>query len=61
MAKNKELIRLEFAIKNKNEKEIVWAINYCELRLKIAQNETAYNRKIWEKRIRELNNILIDN
>ena len=59
MAKNKELLRIELALKTKNEEEILWAIGYCKMRLKIPQ--ITANRKSWEKRIRELNNLLPEN
>jgi hypothetical protein len=58
MAKNKEIVRIELALKTKNEEEILWAIGYCKARLKIPQ--ITANKKTWEKRIRELDNALTD-
>lgn len=56
MAKVKEIERIELAIKNKDPKEILWAIKYCKIRLSLPQ--PTFNKKVWENRIRELNNAL---
>ena len=61
MAKNKELLRIELALKTKNEEEFLWAIGYCKMRLKIIQDKRAALKKGWENRIRELNNAFPEN
>ncbi len=52
MTRFKELQRIELAIKNKNQDEINWALNYCKSRLKIARLKT--HIKHWEKLIIKL-------
>ncbi|NRR93558.1 hypothetical protein HSX10_18450 [Winogradskyella undariae] len=47
MTRFKELKRIELAIKNKDEKEIVWALDYCNSRLQIAKMKSQI--KHWTK------------
>ena len=54
--KNKEIRRVELAIKSNNKEEILWAVSYFKVRLQIAS--TAYLRKQYEKRIRELSSLI---
>jgi hypothetical protein len=53
MTRFKELKRIELAIKNKDKKEILWSLEYCQSRLKIAQKKG--HIKHWEKLIVVLN------
>ena len=56
MTRFKELRRIELAIKNKDEKELLWALGYCEMRLKLATMKQ--HIKHWQKLIDELNDTL---
>ena len=56
MTRFKELKRIEFAIKHKDEKEILWALQYCKSRLQLAKWKS--HIKHWTKLINELNDTL---
>jgi hypothetical protein len=56
MTRFKELRRIELAIKNKDEKELHWALEYCEIRLKFATMKQ--HIKHWQKLINELNDTI---
>ena len=52
MTRFKELKRIELAIENKDEKEILWALEYCKSRLQFAQMKSQI--KHWTKLIDKL-------
>jgi hypothetical protein len=56
MTRFKELRRIELAIKNKDNKELLWALSYCKMRLKLATMKQ--HIKHWQKLIDELNDIV---
>jgi hypothetical protein len=45
MTRFKELARIQAAIKHRNESELRWAIEYCQMRLRIATRKD--HAKYW--------------
>lgn len=56
MTRFKELKRIESAIENKDEKEILWAIAYCKSRLSITKLKSQV--KYWKNMINQLENLI---
>jgi hypothetical protein len=47
MTRFKELRRIEAAIKNKDHNELLWALGYCEMRMKTSTMK--HHTKHWQK------------
>jgi len=58
MTRFKELQRIEEAIKNRSESELVWALNYCKMRLGIALRKD--HKKHWHKLEGQVKNALAE-
>ncbi|MBI5634901.1 MAG: hypothetical protein HZA15_15645 [Nitrospirae bacterium] len=52
MTRFKELQRIEIAIKHKNREELLWGLQYCQMRLKIITMKS--HEKTWHKRIKNI-------
>jgi len=56
MTRFKELARIQAAIKHRNESELRWAVEYCQMRLRIATRED--HEKYWRGIQREVTDAL---
>lgn len=56
MTRFKELARIRAAIKQKNERELQWAVGYCQMRLRIAARKD--HAKYWRTIQREVKDVL---
>ena len=56
MTRFKEFRRIELAIKNKDNKELLWALSYCKMRLKLATMKQ--HIKHWQKLIDKLSDTI---
>jgi iron uptake system EfeUOB component EfeO/EfeM len=56
MTRFKELARIQAAIKHRNESELQWAVEYCQMRLRIATRKD--HTKHWRSIEREVKDAL---
>jgi hypothetical protein len=56
MTRFKELARIQAAIKHRNESELRWAVEYCQMRLRMATRKD--HTKYWRNMEREVTNTL---
>jgi len=56
MTRFKELARIQAAIKHRNEAELRWAVEYCQMRLRIATRKD--HTKHWRNIEREVTDAL---
>ena len=58
MTRFKELRRIESALKNKDKKELLWALDYCKMRLKFATMKS--HIKHWQNLFNKVEEALAD-
>jgi Mg2+ and Co2+ transporter CorA len=56
MTRFKEFARIQAAIKQKNEADLQWAVEYCQMRLRIATRKD--HAKYWRDIQREIKDVL---
>ena len=56
MSRFKELNRINSSIKHKNKEELLWALDYCQMRLGI--DKMKEHKKHWNKLIKQIQGVL---